>query len=281
MTRWSGRVAALTAVLVAGLLIEAAPATAAPAAVAAEVPRPSTAGPVPAVVTVVGPAPAQRAQSAFGTAGSLVAVIGSSVAGDADRPVPTASLVKLYLAEGILDGARAVGTPVPPEDLARIEAMLTASDDPSASQLWVTYDGPAVLLDVATRYGLTATTPPAPDPGAWGSSRTSAADLERFFTALPVVAHPDDARFLLDALQRATPAGDDGFDQSFGLLGPGRVPGSAVKQGWMCCTDGVRHLHSVGIAGGQVVVLLAEFPTDVDWPTARAALDAAAAAVSR
>jgi hypothetical protein len=59
----------------------------------------------------------------------------------------------------------------------------------------------------------------------------------------------------------------------------GALPGAAVKQGWMCCLSGQRHLHSVGIAGGRVVVLLSEVPRSVGWDAAKAALDAAAAAV--
>lgn len=289
---------ALTTALVAGLLVEAAPAAAAPAVV--PLPRPTAEVPsTPAPLPPPSPSPAAAAQAAFGPVGSLVAVVapadpadppgtsadaaarageGTSVAGDATSPVPTASLVKLYLAEGVLTAARDAGTALPPEDLARVEAMLTSSDDPSASELWVSYDGPAVLADVVGRYGLTATTPPSPDPGAWGSSRTSAADLLRFLTALPEVAHPDDAALVLGALGRATPTGADGFDQSFGLLSPAVAGVEAAKQGWMCCVDDVAHLHSVGLAGDRVVVLLAAFPPGTDWAVARAALDAAAAA---
>jgi hypothetical protein len=301
MRRWGGRTAAVTAVLVAGLLVEAGPATAA-TAVAAPLPRPAAVTPADrfaADLTAAGPSPAQAARAAFGPVGSLVVVVapdeprrppgtsadaaartteGTSVAGDADLPVPTASLVKLYLAEGILTGARTAGAPLPAEDLARVEAMLTSSDDPSASELWVAYDGPAVLADVIARYGLAGTTPPSPDPGAWGSTRTSAADLVRFLTALPEVAHPEDAALLLGALGRATPTGADGFDQSFGLLSPAVDGVQAAKQGWMCCVDDVAHLHSVGLAGDRVVVLLAAFPPGTDWAVARAALDAAAAA---
>ncbi|SDH06100.1 serine hydrolase [Klenkia brasiliensis] len=293
----------MTAVLVAGLLVEAGPATAAPAA---PLPRPAAVAPADrfaADLTAAGPSAAEAARASFGPVGSLVVVVapdqpprppgtsadaaartteGTSVAGDADLPVPTASLVKLYLAEGILTGARTAGQTVPPEDLARVEAMLTSSDDPSASELWVAYDGPAVLADVVARYGLTATTPPTPDPGAWGSAQSSASDLVRFLTALPEVAHPDDAALVLGALGRSTPAGADGFDQTFGLLSPAVGGVQAAKQGWMCCVDGVRHLHSVGLVGDRVVVLLAAFPPEVGWGTARAALDAAAvAAVSR
>ena len=47
----------------------------------------------------------------------------------------------------------------------------------------------------------------------------------------------------------------------------------------MCCVDGNRHVHSVGVIGHRVVVLLSEVPRSVGYDAARAALTAAAAAV--
>ncbi|MEI4281305.1 class A beta-lactamase-related serine hydrolase [Klenkia terrae] len=296
MSRWGGRTVAVTAVLVAGLLVEAEAAQAAPVAVVRSVQPTALVAPFPAV------SPIGAALVGFGPVGTLVAAVapvqspeppgttadavargsaGSWAVGDVDRPVPTASLVKLYLAEGILATARTAGTALPAEDLARIDAALTSSDDLAASELWVAYDGPAVLADVVARYDLQGTSAPTPDPGAWGQTLTTAADPARFLTELPDRAHPDDAELLLGALSRATPAGADGFDQSFGLLGPGRSAGTAAKQGWMVL-DGQRYLHSIGVVDDRVVVVLATFPVDVvDWPAARAAVDAAAAALSR
>jgi hypothetical protein len=79
-------------------------------------------------------------------------------------------------------------------------------------------------------------------------------------------------------MQAATPVAADGFDQRFGLFGtlPG---GPAVKQGWMCCVGGNRHLHSVAVVGSRVVVLLSEFPRAIGYDAGRAALDAVGAAV--
>jgi hypothetical protein len=285
----------VAAVLVAGLLVEADAATASPAVSA---PAPVVAAPaVPSRAAAVVP-PAAEAMAAFGATGSLVVLVGPrphpfsataahrgtaapSTAGDVDAPVPTASLVKLYLAEGILTAARTAGTAVSGPDLERIAAMLTTSDDQAASELWVAHGGPAVVTEVAARYGLRATAPPTPDPGAWGSSTTSAADLATFLTDLPDRAHPADADLVLDLLAQATPVGADGLDQSFGLLGATRSADVAAKQGWMCCVAGQRHLHSVGLQDGRVVVLLASFPAEVDWSVARAAVDAAATAISR
>ena len=196
----------------------------------------------------------------------------------ADRPFPTASLVKLYLAEGILSSARLAGVPLAAADGALLDAMLTRSDDDAASRLWVRHDGAAQVAAVAQRYGLTSTAPPA-RPGAWGQATTSARDVGRFLSALPWRAHPDDAARVLRALARATPTGADGFDQRFGLLAADVAsPGTPVKQGWMCCVDGARHLHSVGMVGERVVVLLAEVPAATDWTRLRGYLDAAARA---
>jgi hypothetical protein len=48
----------------------------------------------------------------------------------------------------------------------------------------------------------------------------------------------------------------------------------------MCCVDGNRHLHSVGVVGRRVVVLLSEVPRAVGYDAGRAALTAAAAALA-
>ena len=194
----------------------------------------------------------------------------------AERPFPTASMVKLLLAEDLLHRARTGAIALTPGDRAELEVMIRRSDDPAASDFWVRFDGAQAVRDVATRYGLTGTAPPRTE-GQWGETTTTAADLARFLTRLPVVAHPDDAAALLAWMRTADPVAADGFDQEFGVFGT--LPGAAVKQGWMCCLGGQRHLHSVGVVGQRVVVLLSEVPRSVGWDAARAALDAAAAAV--
>ncbi|RFU20732.1 serine hydrolase [Geodermatophilus marinus] len=195
----------------------------------------------------------------------------------ADRPFPTASMVKLFLAEQVLHRARTGQVGLTDADRARLERMITRSDDPAASAVWVQFDGAQAVQDVARRYGLLSTTPPA-ERGQWGETYTTAADLARFMALLPVVAHPDDAATLLGWMQAATPIAADGFDQQFGVFGT--VPGTpAVKQGWMCCVGGTRHLHSLGVFDGQVVVLLSEVPRSTGYAAARAALDTAAAAM--
>ncbi|MCZ2860965.1 serine hydrolase [Blastococcus sp. VKM Ac-2987] len=198
----------------------------------------------------------------------------------ADRPFPTASMVKLFMAEDILGRARDGSITLTPDDRQLLQEMIRRSDDPAASALWVRFGGGQMVRDVAARYGLAGTgPPPAAIPGQWGQAVTTAQDLARFLARLPVVAHPADAADLLHWMRTATPEAADGFDQQFGLFGT--LPGTpAVKQGWMCCVDGQRHLHSVAVVGSRVVVLLSEVPRSVDYDAARSALTAAGAAVA-
>jgi hypothetical protein len=199
--------------------------------------------------------------------------------GLADRPFPTASLVKLFVAEDILHRARTGQVALTPEDFTLLRTLIQRSDDAAASTLWVRFGGGQMVTDVAARYGLTGTAPPA-SPGQWGQTMTTARDLARFLSLLPVVAHRYDAGALMVWMRTATPLGADGFDQRFGIFGT--VPGlSAVKQGWMCCVAGKRHLHSVGVLGDRVVVLLSEVPGIVGYDEARAALSAAARTIPR
>jgi hypothetical protein len=205
--------------------------------------------------------------------------VAGSAAGNAaaDRPFPTASMVKLFVAEDILHRARTGRISLRADDPALLQEMIRSSNDPAASTLWVRYGGGQMVTAVAARYRLTGTAPPAV-PGQWGETTTTARDLGRFLALLPTAAHPDDAAALLEWMRSATPIAADGFDQQFGMFGTA-PPQTAVKQGWMCCVGGNRHLHSVGVVARRVVVLLSEVPRAVGYDQARAALTAAAAAL--
>lgn len=258
--------------------------------------RPSLAAPAPEPVpTTAPPAPGLADAAAAGVPGGTVAIAVAerrhpgaagrtpgeaprvAVSGDqADRPFPSASLVKLYLAADVLHRARSGQLQLGPADRELLAEMIRRSDDPAASEVWVRFAGEQMVTDVAARYGLTGTAPP-PVRGQWGQTPTTARDVATFLSRLPVIAHADDAAALLGWMAEVTPTAADGFDQRFGLLSlPG---GTAAKQGWMCCVDDRRHLHSVGVREGGVTVLLSELPADVDWATARAGLDAVAAAL--
>jgi Beta-lactamase enzyme family len=195
----------------------------------------------------------------------------------ADRPFPTASMVKLFMAEDILHRARTGQLTLGADDPVLLQDMIRRSDDRAASALWDRYGRGQMVAAVARRYRLAGTAPPS-EPSQWGEATTTAHDLGRFLALLPTVAHPDDAAVLLRWMRTATPLGADGFDQRFGMFATA-PPLTAVKQGWMCCVGGKRHLYSVAVACSRVVVLLSEVARSTGYDDARAALTAAAAAI--
>ncbi|SDF97490.1 hypothetical protein SAMN05660662_3993 [Blastococcus aurantiacus] len=199
----------------------------------------------------------------------------------ASSPVYTASLVKLLVVEQLLEGAAEDGLPLDAADRRDLERAVTISDDQAMNRLWVAFDGARLVRSAVVEFGLEQTAPPAV-PGQWGQATASAADMARFLTALPAHLAPDDLAALSGWMRAASTQAADGFDQGFGLrsAGVGAPEGTAVKQGWMCCVDGHRQLHSAGLLpDGTAVVLLGEFPEEVPWDTARSALDAAARGV--
>ena len=285
--------AAVCALLVAALLVgpavcwgrSAAPAMAAPVTV--PVPRelreepaalPPVAVDVPAVLAQVGAAAAG--------AGATVAAVVLDAAGrslvetpSAGAPVYTASLVKVLLAQQLLAREAAGVVELGSSDVPRLERAVAASDDPAMSQLWDVHDGASLVTAAAASFGLTGTAPPERS-GQWGESTTTATDLARFLTALAGEPGAPGAAAVLDWMRAATPEATDGFDQRFGLLAPDVAPGAAVKQGWMCCVDDRRQLHSAGVlADGRVVVVLAEAPSSTSWDALVQTVDASAAAL--
>jgi hypothetical protein len=215
-----------------------------------------------------------------------VAVVGPgggtvAASSDADDAFYTASLVKLLVVEQLLDGATEDGVPLDAADRDDLERAVTSSDDQAMNRLWVAFDGARLVRSAVEEFGLEDTAPPGV-PGQWGQATTSAADMAHFLTALPAHLGADDLAALSSWMRGASAQAADGFDQAFGLRsdGIGAPGGIAVKQGWMCCVDGHRQLHSAGVLpDGTAVVLLGEFPEEVRWDTARSALDAAARAV--
>ncbi|SFT56892.1 Beta-lactamase enzyme family protein [Geodermatophilus amargosae] len=272
----------------------AAPTPAAPApgtVHAAVVPRPSGApAQSPASAPVTPPAPVDAAtvlagvDAAAAAAGGTVDVVVLDAAG---RPLVagpssgevryTASLVKLLVVGRLLaldaTGALELGD----RDLALMERAVVRSGDGAMSVLWDRFDGAALLTAAAADTGLTATAPPVV-AGEWGEATTSAADVATFLAGLAAASGSAPAALLLGWMRATTATAADGFDQVFGLLQG--AAGVAAKQGWMCCVDGRRQLHSAGVLpDGRVVVLLGDFPVATSWARARAALDAAAVAV--
>ncbi|MGY1735719.1 serine hydrolase [Geodermatophilus sp. SYSU D00684] len=189
----------------------------------------------------------------------------------------SASLVKLHVVGRLLALDAAGALDLSEGDLALMERAIVTSDDGAMSTLWDRYDGAALVTATAADAGLTATAPPRV-AGQWGEATLSAADVAALLAGLADTLGDGPAATLLGWMRNTAPTAADGFDQAFGLLAGGT--GVAAKQGWMCCVDGRRQLHSAGVLpSGTVVVLLGDFPARTSWGRARAALDSAAAAV--
>ncbi|WP_138760031.1 LppW family protein [Modestobacter altitudinis] len=270
-----------------------------PAAAARPLVRPVPAGPpatllpgavppAPVLDPAAGVAVLAAAEQAAGRVGGTVYVAVRDPSGaelltgqGAGTPVLTASLVKLLVVQQLFARDAAGSLQLSPGDLDRMRRAVVASDDGAMSVLWDRFDGAELVVAAAAEFGLTGSSPPA-RAGQWGEAVTTAADTALFLSALADHLPADDLATLTGWMGSAAGVATDGFDQRFGLLAPAvsASTAAAVKQGWMCCIDSRRQLHSAGVlADGRVVVLLGDFPTSTGWSRARAALDSAAQAV--
>ncbi|MDS0139565.1 MULTISPECIES: hypothetical protein [unclassified Amycolatopsis] len=167
-----------------------------------------------------------------------------------DAPYPAAALVKLLIAlEALRQG----------EPAGAVAEMLSRSDDAIASRLWAELGGPAIVTGWAARIGMTSTRPPA-DPGRWGSTVVTAADLARCYRYLLDAAPVATRQIVLRALDSTARRGADGSEQLFGVPAAVTATDWAVNQGWSCC-DPDRTLHTSGVVAGRryvVVVLTAQ-----------------------
>ncbi len=139
-------------------------------------------------------------------------------------------------------------------DPAQIDAVLTrmiaTSDDVIASDLYDAAGADAMVQRIATRYGMTGTTP-TPDGTYWGNVQLTASDLAALLTG--VLADPRTAGVIGPAMRATTAIAADGVDQRFGLR---LVPGAGSKQGWGCCLSGIAGIHSMGFTADRIVVVL-------------------------
>lgn len=239
----------------------------------------------PAVDTAAVLAGLEAAADAAG--GSIAAVVldgtGAELVAtpDADEPRYAASLAKLLVVQQLLARDAAGQITLTELDTDRMQRALTASDDRAMSLLWDRWGGAELVTTAVDQFGLTGTQLPT-EPGQWGEVVTTARDQATFLAALDTRLAPEDVATMTSWLQSTTDRAADGFAQDFGLLSPtaGTVAPVAAKQGWMCCVDSRRQLHSVGVlADGRVVVLLGDFPTGTSWARARTALETAAQTV--
>jgi len=164
--------------------------------------------------------------------------------------VGTASVAKLFIADDLLLHESEGKSALTADDRQALDIMLQSSDDGAAEKFWGQGGGAAIITKVATRYGLTATTPPS--DGRWWNTMSSVTDLIRYYEmlldgsgGLPA----EQAKIIVNDLAQSTPNGLDGYPQRFGIPEGLYAESVAVKQGWMCCI-GSDWMHlSTGVIG--------------------------------
>ncbi|MEV1065944.1 hypothetical protein [Streptomyces sp. NPDC050263] len=206
----------------------------------------------------------------------------------------SASVVKLLIALDHLWN-RGPDHTLPADDRARLDAMLRASDDASASFYWAQNGGGAIVDRMVARLGLADTAgPPAGYPGYWGYTALSAADTVRIYRHLLDSAPAPVRTLVMGDLRQSARCGTDGFDQRFGIPASFERPW-AVKQGWSGfgdsgnCSDLTaptattaadvdltqRALHTTGTVGTgdrSIVAVFTLHPTSTSFGAAYTAL---------
>jgi hypothetical protein len=173
------------------------------------------------------------------------------------RPVPIASVAKLFIADDLLLQESKGQTQLSPADRAALDIMLRASDDSAAEVFWNRSGGSAIITRVTARYGLKATT--TPYNGRWFNTLSTTGDLVRYYDMLLSGSGglpPERASIILSNLSQSTPTAIDGtqpggvYPQRFGIPDGLFAEPVAVKQGWMCCWNGGNWMHmSTGVIG--------------------------------
>lgn len=255
----------------------------APPPVLAEAPPVVPAPPAPPAPTGAAAAAVAAAESAAGSSTELAVVVldrttGEIAVGERGREAfLAASLAKVVVAVDLLDRRRTGDLQLDARALGLIGRALGPSDDGAMNTLWSRYDGAGAAGRVGQRLGLTGIAAPESE-GQWGQMVVPAEDMVRIWSYILDEMPAADRDLLLDDLDAAPDDGEDGFDQAYGLLSPDirTAQGAVAKQGWMCCVDGQRYLHSAGTLGTDrryVVSFLARVPRAQGWDTTRDELD--------
>ncbi len=227
---------ALCAAMIAGLLLVA------PAASAASTPQ-----------QAVDQAAANSA--ANGGITSYISVVDRSSGavlagtGNADVQVASESIMKLFIAAYY---AVSVGGywNLPAATESTLADMIRRSHDQIASAYWRA----GITSFVAARYGMQRTANNPANPGRWGSTRITAADMTQFMFQMSrdALVGP----WLMDVMAQTTAFGADGYNQAFGMNALSGIHGS--KQGWGQdnWTNQRSAIHSVGYTDKYFVAIL-------------------------
>jgi beta-lactamase class A len=157
----------------------------------------------------------------------------------------TASVIKLQILETLLNRVQTQGRGLTATEQRRAAAMMDASDNDSATDLWDEVGGAAGLNAFGAQVGLTGTAPNA--AGYWGLSTTTATDqitLLRNLTDPSTALAPANQAYALGLMAQVEGS------QTWGVSS-GVAPGTtvALKDGWLPESDGW-YVNSVGVLTG-------------------------------
>ncbi len=147
-----------------------------------------------------------------------------TLAGDADGFFHAMSTVKLLIAADLLAAGTITGGQTGPAS-----AMISASDDAAANDLYAAAGGDALIPRTAARYQIPRLgTPPTRGTAQWGSTQVSPHGMVRFLKG--AAEDPAVSSWLVATMLKMTPTATDGTNQIFGLKAADAT--AAVKQGW-------------------------------------------------
>lgn len=211
------------------------------------------------------------------------------------RTFRSASVVKILIAVDYMDRHE-----VSAADRRLLVPMLRSSDDGAATEFWRRGGRKQIIERMVRKMGLEDTAPPpAEKPGFWGYTALSARDVVRMYRYLLERAPEGQREFVLQQLRASTPCGTDGFDQTFGIPRAVKRPW-AVKQGWSGFGEtpsepchvrpaawrpdlglGRPVLHTTGVVGDKIVVVLTLHPAGTPFGTAAARITSLTRQVTR
>jgi hypothetical protein len=193
-------------------------------------------------------------------------------AGDSDELYDTASLIKVAIVDELFWTGQMSG-----DTESSAQEMIELSDDDTAESLIGLVGGNDVLTDAAQQFGIDGAAEPT-DPEYWGTAQITPDAMAQLLA--DSLADKTIGPWLLDAMSDAQCTAADGWPQCYGLRAVSDA--APIKQGWMCCLDGLTRLHSTGLLGPPgdedryVVVLFTEGDEDLYSDSGRDAVSAMA-----
>jgi hypothetical protein len=162
-------------------------------------------------------------------------------------PMWTGSTIKVAIAAALLQRARAGRISLTTADRQAMAEMLRISSNDATDALWNRYNGPGMLAEFRSGYGMDGLSVVPGMTTYWRHLRCTADDLDHLMTyVLGGQLHPDDRAYLVNALRGVAD------NQHWGVwaAGPQLRPGN--KDGWAVKPDpGGEHwvTHTAGFAG--------------------------------